>query len=386
MQVSWIEPDDLRSLLGRLQQPAAPVKAATLELHTLPDENGLGARELGIDDGDLWLPDDFAAPAAATNESAPPAAPSEELFSEALAALANEQTTVQTVAIEPLATTKDEANEPAAGDESAPPTALAPEQGQQLDRIRARLQAIRERALEAGLIGQARASPEESAASAPPPASEPALQPQAVAEMAAPPSVAAGEVSRPPVEPTLRTDGPPASLQERLKPIESPFTLDQTASEAVPPPTDALSPMEVEAAFQRPAGSLTDRLDAFAAWAGAHFQAGNLLIVDDHGDILWGDHAQAGLVVSAMMACKAMMRSSALGASGLATVIEQPISTDRLLLIVPCETTYGAVSIAFVRDRALTETDAALIRAALVSVVETAPSSPSPPQTGSAID
>ncbi len=44
------------------------------------------------------------------------------------------------------------------------------------------------------------------------------------------------------------------------------------------------------------------------------------------------------------------------------------------------------VSIAFVRERALTEADAAVIRAALISVVETAPSPPSTPQIGSAID
>ncbi len=69
MQVSWIDPDDLRSLLGQLQQPASPVKAASVELHTLPNENGFGAREMGIDDGDLWLPEDFAAPAAVTNEN-----------------------------------------------------------------------------------------------------------------------------------------------------------------------------------------------------------------------------------------------------------------------------------------------------------------------------
>ncbi len=54
----------------------------------------------------------------------------------------NEQTTVQTLAIEPLTSAEDEASEPAAVDETAPQTALAPEQGEHLNRIRERLQAI----------------------------------------------------------------------------------------------------------------------------------------------------------------------------------------------------------------------------------------------------
>lgn len=410
MQVSWIDPDDLRSLLGQLQQPASPVKPAAVELHTLPNENGLGARELGIDEGDLWLPEDFAAPATVSSGPASPAPPSEELFSEALAALVNEQATAQSIDIEPLTPPAEEqASEPENVEESAPPTALAPDQGEQLNRIRERLQAIRERALGAGLIVQARVSSEEATASAPvaPPSVEPTLEQLPMAETpppvsveaaattveeygtlsAPPPSVASLESSQPLFEPAPSIEASTPSLEERLKPIESPFALDTSAPEpAMQLPAELSSPHGIEPTFQRPAGSITDRLEGFAAWAGEHFAASNLIIVDDHGDILWGDHAQAGLVVSAMMACKAVMRSSALGASGLATVIEQPISADRLLIIVPCETTYGAVSIAFVRDRALTETDAAVIRAALISVVETVPSSPSSPQIGSAID
>ena len=403
MQVSWIDPDDLRSLLGQLQQPAAPVRAAAVELHTLPNESGFGARELGIDEGDLWLPDDFAAPAAAvTSETTQqPAPPTEELFSDALAALVNEQTTVQTLTIEPLAAAEDEAGEAIITNEQPETPAFAPEQGEQLSRIRERLQAIRERALEAGLMGQTRPSSSEVPApvSGPAPPVQPAEEMTRAAPLSpintttesfeaaapSPPATtfASFEGSQPLFEPMPGAEAPQPSLEDRLKPIESPFALDEPA---MPPPAALPSAVANEPMFQRPVGSITERLDAFAAWAGEHFDASNLLVVDDHGDILWGDHAQAGLVVSAMMACKAMMRSSALGASGLATVIEQPISADRLLIIVPCETTYGAVSIAFVRDRALTEVDAAILRAALISVVEAAPSPPNTPQIGSALD
>ena len=81
MQVSWIEPDQLRDLVGQLQSPAKADSNVAWELHTLPNPAGLGARELGIEEGDLWLPDEQAPSATAVAlEVAPPVAPAENFF------------------------------------------------------------------------------------------------------------------------------------------------------------------------------------------------------------------------------------------------------------------------------------------------------------------
>jgi len=342
MQVSWIEPDNLRDLVGRLQDPARRASASAVELHTLPDETGLGARELGIEDGDLWLPDD---PASAL--AVPSVRGGDRLFDPQSAAEA-----AHDVVIEESAEVFEEARGPAV-------------QGTELDLIREKLRAIRERAMGAGLLAHtnaaeavvespaARTVADEglrapSAPSAPGFAADASVAPAGAQE----PAAAAADPG---------AQAPPHSLL----PVQSPFAI--AASEAVQA-SGAADP-----GFPAPQGAIAERLEAFAAWADGRFFLGDLLVVDDHGDILWGDHAHAGLVLSAMMACKAALRSSALGAAGGATVIEQPISATRMLIVIPCETGYGTLSIAFTRDGALPAEAVRFLREALIAAVETRP-------------
>ena len=342
MQVSWIEPDQLRDLVGQLQRPPEKANAVAWELHTLPNETGLGARELGIDDGDLWLPNDQ--PQAAAAEVAMVSEKREELFAP----------TVETV---------EEPTEEIQLEESPPPLG----QSAELSRIREKLQAIRERAIEAGLLAHVRPAEEI------PPAAEVPVNPvfEPVAELE--PSL--------PEAPTQEDFAPPAPASEPLLPIKSPFALAEPDMPAV---SDSAS--SDESSFQVPQGAISERLEAFAAWAERRLYLSDLLVVDDHGDILWGDHAQAGLVVSAMMACKATLRSSALGAVGLSGVIEQPISAGRTLIIVLCDTSYGTLNVAIVRDASLSEADVTLLRNALVEAVETRSAVSPSPQSGSALD
>lgn len=362
MQVSWIEPDQLRDLVGQLQSPAAPVKSATVELHTLPDsaERGLGARELGIDDGDLWLPEQ---PLPAV--SAPATGLATEFFAP-VTKISQEDATATSAEIE----------------EQPPSPSMPSNRAGELDRIRAKLQAIRERALGAGLLTRPSAA---EGKSAPPPRGELAPEPpppEAMAESTAAMERRAAIDAK--VE-ALQTPGvrevTSAGVARTLPPV-SPFSLAEPVAAAL----EAASQGSEPPGFQVPAGAISERLEAFAAWAERRLFLSDLIVVDDHGDILWGDHAKAGLVVSAMMACKAAMRSSALGAAGLSSVIEQPISADRLLVIVMCETQYGTLSIALVRDGSLTEADAELLRNALVAAVESQGHSPDAPPSGNILE
>lgn len=354
MQVSWIEPDQLRDLVGQLQRPAAPVKSATVELHTLPDagEGGLGARELGIEDGDLWLPEQ---PVPAV--SAPAAGLTAEFFAPVMAEISREDAT---------ATSADVQEQP-------PPPAMPANRAGELDRIRQKLQAIRERALGAGLLTRPSAADgkptpplREEPSPEPPPREAPADSRTATEQQAA----TDAEAGAPQVTGSREVTSPAAA---RILPTVSPFSLAEPVAAAL----EAASQSSEPPGFQVPAGAISERLEAFAAWAERRLFLSDLIVVDDHGDILWGDHARAGLVVSAMMACKAAMRSSALGAAGLSGVIEQPISADRLLIIVMCETQFGTLSIALVRDGSLTEADATLLRNGLVAAVESHGNPPS---------
>ena len=330
MQVSWIEPDQLRDLVGQLQRPAAPANTVAYELHTLPNPAGLGARELGIEDGDLWLPDEESHAAV---QAAPVIAPVEELFSPA-AGIAEQ------APVGPSEEAREEVPAP-------------PAQAEELNRIREKLQAIRERAIDAGLLAHVQAAEE-------------VPSPQNLAPVAKP---------EPP-------QSPPISQSNPLGPTESPFAVAETTG--APLPTVVTSDVT---SFEVSSGMVSERLEAFATWAGLNLGLRDLLVVDDHGDILWGIHEQAGLVVSAMMACKATLRSSALGATEPSNIIEQPISIDRMLVIVPCETSYGSLSIAFVRDGVFPEAAALLLRKALTVAIEGTMGSGFPaPHAGTALD
>ena len=183
-----------------------------------------------------------------------------------------------------------------------------------------------------------------------------------------------------PVVSQVVAEEPPPELvadpPQNLLPVASPFSL---AEPAAGPVEVADATVDAVSGFLAPPGTLSDRLDAFAGWACRQLGLKDLLIVDDHGDILWGIHEQAGLIVSAMMACKAALRSSALGASGMPDVIEHPVSIDRMLVIVPCETGYGTLSLAFVHEGSFPSSSAELLKEALRLSIET-PSTSMPPE------
>jgi hypothetical protein len=137
----------------------------------------------------------------------------------------------------------------------------------------------------------------------------------------------------------------------------------------VPPPM----PRDAELSFEVPLGNMPERLQAFAGWAMRRTRTTEFLIVDAHGDVLWGRHVHAGLVVSTMLACTAALRSSAIGAAELLGVIEQPLPAEKILSVIPCQTCYGVINIAVVRREGVEEPEAALLRRALIAAIEARP-------------
>ena len=131
----------------------------------------------------------------------------------------------------------------------------------------------------------------------------------------------------------------------------------------------AVSPQT--AAFKIPQGSRDVRLAAFANWARQvlHDGGGQLLVMSDDGEVLWGGEAKAGLVLSTMMACGAAIRSSAMSACETPPVIHQPLASGNVLTVIPCETAAGMVHAAVAAPAGLSHEQAHLIRGALCGVM-----------------
>jgi hypothetical protein len=125
------------------------------------------------------------------------------------------------------------------------------------------------------------------------------------------------------------------------------------------------------AAFKTPQGSRDVRLAAFASWARQvlHDGGGQLLVMSDDGEVLWGGEAKAGLVLSTMMACGAAIRSSAMSACETPPVIHQPLASGNVLTVIPCETAAGMVHAAVAAPAGLSHEQAHLIRGALCGVM-----------------
>ena len=218
--------------------------------------------------------------------------------------------------------------------------------------FRQRLQSIRERAISAGLLTpKALASPPVPAAP-----SEPVPAPQSQPWMETPlPSQVPAPVEPPP---EAFTPSPAPLPYHPAAPIPAPVT------EAPPPPPPA--PL-IEIA---PEASVKDRLEAFAIWANQQWGPGELLIVDEYGDLLWGPPKKSGLVLSTMMAWNAAIRASAQAASGMAQIQQQVLATGETLTIIPCKTRLGMLQIALVKAIAPWGEETSLLNEALVQVMD----------------
>lgn len=94
---------------------------------------------------------------------------------------------------------------------------------------------------------------------------------------------------------------------------------------------------------------MKERLEAYSLWATKQWNAAELLIVDEYGDLLWGPPKKSGLVLSTMMAWNAAIRASAQAASGAAQTSQQTLATGETLTIIPCQTRLGVLQIAVVK-------------------------------------
>ena len=104
---------------------------------------------------------------------------------------------------------------------------------------------------------------------------------------------------------------------------------------------------EEEGYFEVPVGSVVERVEAFSQWAHRRLDPGELVLLDEHGDVLWGAQAKGALILSAMMAANALSRSSAVGACQVGReVVRQVLSSGGQLAVLSCETQAGLIHLA----------------------------------------
>ncbi|MDH4475249.1 MAG: hypothetical protein QE274_02140 [Verrucomicrobiaceae bacterium] len=104
---------------------------------------------------------------------------------------------------------------------------------------------------------------------------------------------------------------------------------------------------EEEGYFEVPVGSVVERVEAFSQWAHRRLDPGELVLLDEHGDVLWGAHAKGALILSAMMAANALSRSSAVGACQVGQeVVRQVLSSGGQLAVLSCDTQAGLIHLA----------------------------------------
>ncbi len=322
MQVSWIDSDHLNDLLRQLQDPAPPQ----------------------------------AAPDALFEEAEVPAPPPPVAL----------RTTFE----------DDGGKEPEESGAPLPDIRTAPE----VARIRDRLREVRERAEAAGLLKKTEPStPSPFQEAAPPEAErEPEPEPEnsveeetviegtetAIAEAEAPATAsktaAAADEATAPAPATESTGTEPASAF--VPGVEAP---ESASAPALGTPDDAALYFEV------PLGSALERLDAFATWARQRVAPGELLLLDEHGDLLWGAEAKAALVFSVMLAAGAVSRSSAADVceDGV-RVARQPTVEGGELAVLSCPTRLGLIHLAVEHPSRLPDNEAALLRQALMSAIE----------------
>jgi hypothetical protein len=123
--------------------------------------------------------------------------------------------------------------------------------------------------------------------------------------------------------------------------------------------------------FEVPVGSVVERLEAFAQWAQRRVKPGELVLLDEHGDVLWGAQAKGALILSAMMAANALSRSTAAGAcQAEAAVIRQLLGSGGELAVLSCPTRAGLVHLAVEHPGRLGDAAMRIMGQALVSAIE----------------
>ncbi|MFZ4768312.1 MAG: hypothetical protein ACOYMN_25475 [Roseimicrobium sp.] len=126
----------------------------------------------------------------------------------------------------------------------------------------------------------------------------------------------------------------------RPKPVAAAPLREHAPPVAPIPPMPPVEPSAGAARLPACAGPLAERLAAFAAWAAKLTLAQELVIGNEHGDLLWGTPAGHDLTLTATLAAKAAMRTQ----SGSPVKIRP--SKAQEFVVLSCTTSMGTATLA----------------------------------------
>lgn len=233
--------------------------------------------------------------------------------------------------------------------------------------IREKLRVIRDRAKQAGLLTEEAPPPAVQAFGQAAPLEAPAA-PAAPSPLSVLPSrESIHSILRPaPVEPAARPALEAPAPQPDSEPLSDAAILAaQLLDEHLLPEDDSIGfpfpPIE---------GTIKERLDHFAAWALQITASQELVLVDDHGDLLWGNPTHPEIVMATMLAVQGALRNSAGSVQKPPTLLQTHVGGDRTVSILPCSTRHGLTTLALINARSLTEAGQPALREALIHTIE----------------
>lgn len=388
MQVSWIDPDEIRDLLAQIEGPLPRPAADNFawELNTLPlmPMNPLPAENMVEGPSLRQAPEPPSAPPPSefpmSERSSGPASGDLWRIRERLRSLREQ---AQESGILPRGEETAEAEPPVSAPIAVEPPPLPPKVSDPpasvVEELIAEFTATVQNDPSPPPVPEAEPTPiiEEALPSDPVAMFDPMNLPGSTLPPEAPEPMTieyAMAPDRPDYEPLFshgvpRSLVPPLSVQTMVAPpaapapvVVSPFSIAEPEPEPAPEPD--------KPPFVVPNLGLSDRLSALANWATERLGTAEVLLVDDYGDVLWGGHAQTPLVLSAMMACHAAQRATAETACSEPHRIDKDLANGRALTVLPARTRYGVVSLAAIQDKPMTTADEHAIRAALILAVE----------------
>lgn len=176
---------------------------------------------------------------------------------------------------------------------------------------------------------------------------------------------------------TIREKAQHAGLLTPPPPREEPPVVPQpipTAPVEAPKPSAVAEPAHPEsAAFLALDGTMGERLESFAKWISRLVHSDEMLLMDDHGGLLWGSSTKSDLALSALMALNSDLRSTAEGVGRPPEVLRSRLNESRELSLFPCPTRFGVVTLAIVNATGIPAESVSWLREALVLAIEGKP-------------
>lgn len=159
------------------------------------------------------------------------------------------------------------------------------------------------------------------------------------------------------------------NVEDRIEvPVVPVSRLPITISLSPPPVTPEPAPNRIP--FLPLEGPISERLAAFMQWASQIVVCEDRLLMDDHGDMLWGGASRSELALSAILAVSASLRSAPQAMTKPAAVILSRLGPHRELSVLPCPTRFGMVTLALLNAPPVDDETARTLREALTLCIE----------------